>query len=184
LSLSAASIVVPHPQKGSSTTPSGGQDDLMTRSRSPTGYCVGCPIHSGSVRPGTLRFGGHYGAPGVGQAWDCEVCGRSWAKVGSRFHHVGDQRRDSEQGAQHPRSRHGQRSLSQTAGPRLGPAWAGRRRGSLRDRLGRSFSSVASALSLGTPHPATSSGGMAIELYLDVEEGLSPRITRPSRSRR
>jgi hypothetical protein len=35
---------------------------------------------------GTLKFAGIYGAPGVGQAWDCTACGRSWARLGGQFY--------------------------------------------------------------------------------------------------
>ena len=35
---------------------------------------------------GTLTYAGDYGAPGVGQAWDCTVCGRGWARLGGRFY--------------------------------------------------------------------------------------------------
>jgi len=34
----------------------------------------------------TLRFAGTYGAPGFGQAWDCDVCGRGWSRIGGVFH--------------------------------------------------------------------------------------------------
>jgi len=35
---------------------------------------------------GTLTFRGSYGAPGVGQAWDCTECGQSWVRLGDRFY--------------------------------------------------------------------------------------------------
>jgi hypothetical protein len=38
----------------------------------------------------TLVFRGHYGAPGVGQAWDCTECGRGWSRLGDRFYPAED----------------------------------------------------------------------------------------------
>jgi hypothetical protein len=35
---------------------------------------------------GTLVFVAVYGAPGVGQAWECTQCGRHWARVGNQFY--------------------------------------------------------------------------------------------------
>jgi hypothetical protein len=34
---------------------------------------------------GNLTFVAVYGAPGVGQAWECTVCRREWARVGDTF---------------------------------------------------------------------------------------------------
>lgn len=34
----------------------------------------------------TLKYVGTYGAPGVGQAWDCTACGRNWARLGDQFY--------------------------------------------------------------------------------------------------
>lgn len=39
---------------------------------------------------GTLVFRGHYGAPGVGQAWDCTECDRNWSRLGDRFYPAED----------------------------------------------------------------------------------------------
>jgi hypothetical protein len=44
--------------------------------------------HDPSDCPGderVLDFVAHYGAPGIGQAWHCRVCGREWAKLGGSF---------------------------------------------------------------------------------------------------
>jgi hypothetical protein len=34
---------------------------------------------------GTLTYVGEYGAPGIGQAWECPVCGRRWSRVSGMF---------------------------------------------------------------------------------------------------
>jgi hypothetical protein len=44
--------------------------------------------HDPSDCPGderVLDYVAHYGAPGIGQAWRCRVCGREWAKLGQMF---------------------------------------------------------------------------------------------------
>lgn len=38
-----------------------------------------------------LEFKGHYGAPGVGQAWECPECGKEWARVCGQFHDPAEQ---------------------------------------------------------------------------------------------
>lgn len=40
---------------------------------------------------GTLEFVAAYGAPGVGQAWQCTGCGRGWARLGDHFHPAAEQ---------------------------------------------------------------------------------------------
>lgn len=34
---------------------------------------------------GTLKFLGHYAAPGSGQAWKCERCGNPYKKMGTTW---------------------------------------------------------------------------------------------------
>jgi hypothetical protein len=34
---------------------------------------------------GTLTYVAEYGAPGIGQAWECPVCGRRWSRVSGTF---------------------------------------------------------------------------------------------------
>jgi hypothetical protein len=34
---------------------------------------------------GTLAYEAHYGAPGIGQAWHCTMCGRAWSRIGGIF---------------------------------------------------------------------------------------------------
>jgi hypothetical protein len=33
----------------------------------------------------TLEYVAQYGAPGIGQAWHCTVCGRAWSRIGGIF---------------------------------------------------------------------------------------------------
>ena len=42
------------------------------------------PVHDCQAA-GTLTFVAVYGAPGVGQAWECAVCHRQWARLGDTF---------------------------------------------------------------------------------------------------
>lgn len=46
------------------------------------------PEHVCDARPvtdgGDLQPGGYYGAPGSGQAWDCQVCGTEFARIGPK----------------------------------------------------------------------------------------------------
>jgi hypothetical protein len=33
-----------------------------------------------------MRYEAHYGAPGTGEAWRCDTCGRAWSRVGGVFY--------------------------------------------------------------------------------------------------
>lgn len=81
-----ATLLIDHPVLG--PVPSCERCQRVVRGEGKgTHQCEQAPEEDG----GDLRFVATYGAPGVGQAWQCLRCGKEWARVYGTFHDPAEQ---------------------------------------------------------------------------------------------
>jgi hypothetical protein len=78
-------ILPPFPTGPACAEPAGDTTDTHPPVPTTTAHADSVVAHDCEAA-GTLKYAGTYGAPGVGQAWDCTACGRGWARVGGHFH--------------------------------------------------------------------------------------------------